>query len=207
MRLLAEGLSIDRGGRRVIRATSFVVEAGEALLVTGRNGTGKSTLLRALAGLLPVAAGRVLLAPSAGFDADASLSERSHYLGHTDAAKAALSVRENLEFWAALLGSRRRPGHSVEAALARLDLGSLIDVSAGLLSAGQKRRVALARLLMTQRPLWLLDEPQTALDSRALDGLLALATEHLASGGIIVAATHAPLPIEPSRALRLGGGS
>jgi len=206
MRLLAEGLSIDRGGRRVIRATSFAVEAGEALLVTGPNGAGKSTLLRALAGLLPLAAGSVCLAPSAGFDADASLPERSHYLGHADAAKVALSVRENLEFWAALLGSRHRPARRVEEALARLDLSPLIDVSAGLLSAGQKRRVALARLLMTPRPLWLLDEPQNALDSRALDCLLGMAAEHLASGGIIVAATHAPLPIEPGRALRLRGG-
>jgi heme exporter protein A len=206
MRLRAEGLSIDRGGRRVIRATSFALEAGEALLVTGPNGAGKSTLLRAIAGLLPLAAGSVHLAPSAGFDRDASLSERSHYLGHADAAKAALSVRENLEFWAALLGSRHRPAHSVEEALTRLDLSRLIDVSAGLLSAGQRRRVALARLLMTKRPLWLLDEPQNALDSRALDCLLDMAKEHLAGGGIIVAATHTPLPIEPGRALRLGGG-
>jgi heme exporter protein A len=206
MRLSADKVSIDRGGRRVIRATSFEVEAGEALIVTGANGAGKSTLLRSLAGLLPLASGTLHLTQSGGFAADASIAERSHYLGHADAAKAALSVRENLAFWAALLGGGR-PALGLEAALGTLELASLIDVSAGLLSAGQKRRVALARLLMTWRPLWLLDEPQNALDARALDCLFGIMRAHLAAGGIIIAATHAPLPIGVSRTLALGSTS
>jgi heme exporter protein A len=207
MRLIADNVSIDRGGRRVIRATNFTVDAGEALIVSGPNGAGKSTLLRSLAGLLPLAAGTLTLTPSAGFAADASIAERSHYLGHADAAKAALSVRENLAFWATLLGGAGRPSLGVEAALDRLDLTRLVDVSAGLLSAGQKRRVALARLLMSWRPLWLLDEPQNALDSRALECLFGIARAHLAAGGIIIAATHAPLPIGASRTLPLGNPS
>lgn len=198
MRLLAEGLSCTRGSRLLFKDLGFSVEAGEALVVTGPNGTGKSSLLRLLAGLSTLQAGTVRLE---GGLPDVPLAEQAHYLGHLDAHKAALSVEENLAFWRTVLGS---PAMPVDDALIEVGLGPVARLPVAVLSAGQKRRLALARLIVARRPLWLLDEPTTALDVNAQARVSALARAHLASGGLIVAATHAPLDFGDVRQLRLG---
>lgn len=200
--LTADGLTLARGGRRVVSDVTFCVAAGEALLVTGPNGAGKSTLLRTLAGLLAPESGRVTFACE-GVDPDDPPSVSTHYLGHSDALKSALSVRENLSFWAAMMGGRG-VGASVEDALAAVRLERAIDLPVGWLSAGQKRRAALARLLVAQRPIWILDEPATALDAASQERLAALMARHRDQGGLIVAATHAPLGLAGAAELRLG---
>jgi heme exporter protein A len=205
MRLVGANIAIERGGRRLFSDLSFEAPAGEALIVTGPNGAGKSSLLRAIAGLLTLASGAVVLE---GGEADQDIGEQAHYLGHADALKGALTARENLDFWAAMLRGEKAPAGSAEemdagAALERLGLAHIIDFPVSVLSAGQKRRVALARLLVAYRPLWLLDEPSSALDASAQARLAEIMRAHLASGGVIVAATHAPLGLD-GRALELG---
>ena len=199
MRLAAENISLERGGRRLFAALSFEVNSGQALVVVGPNGAGKSSLLRAAAGFLPLDAGRFAFE---GGEAEASLGEQAHYLGHADALKGALTAGENLSFWAGVLGGD--PGRpSIGAALTRLGLPHVADFPVRALSAGQKRRVALARLVVAKRPIWLLDEPTTALDAASQDLFAGVMREHLAAGGLILAATHAPLGLE-ARELRLG---
>ena len=180
----------------VFQGVNFELAAGQALALTGRNGSGKSTLLRLIAGLLYPATGTVALE---GAGEDASVSEQAHYLGHLDAFKPALTVAENLAFWCRYLG----PGQPTTAALAAVGLEGLAQLPAGYLSAGQRRRLSLARLRAIARPLWLLDEPTSALDSAGQEMLGALMRDHLAGGGMIVAATHGPLGIE-AKELRLG---
>lgn len=189
-----------RGGRLVLAEVSFRLEPGQVLQVTGRNGTGKSTLLRALAGFLPLHAGRIRLERPGAPDEGTPVSELTHYVGHADGLKAALTARDNLDAAAALAGD---PALPPEAALDRLGLAHVIDLPVAYLSAGQRRRVALARLLAAARPLWLLDEPATALDQGSQAMLAALMAEHRAAGGLIVAATHAPLGLADLRDLRL----
>jgi heme exporter protein A len=200
MRLRAWDLTIERGGRRVIYRLSFEAREGAALIVTGPNGAGKTSLLRALAGFLPIEAGNVALD---GGDAERTVGEQAHYLGHADGVKAALTAGENLAFAAAMLGGDSSRAAQL-AALTRLGLGHVIDFPARLLSAGQRRRVALARLLVADRPLWLLDEPATALDAAAQGALTAILQRRLQEGGIIVAAAHAPLGLDGAQELRLG---
>ena len=191
-------LACVRGGRQVFANVSFSLDAGQALVVTGPNGAGKTTLLRALAGLLGFAAGRLAFR---GGEADAVLPEQAHYLGYQDALKPALSVAENLAFWAAYLG----PGAKDErAALAAVGLAELAETPAAYLSAGQRRRLSLARLVAVSRPVWLLDEPTAALDAPAQQILANLMRTHLAAGGLIVAATHGVLPLDQSSELRMG---
>ena len=200
MRLKAWDLTIDRGGRRVIDGLSFEVHAGGALIVTGPNGAGKTSLLRALAGFLPSEGGGFVLE---GGDSERTVAEQAHYLGHSEGVKGALTAGENLAFAAAMLGGdASRPAQV--AALTALGLSHVIDFPARLLSAGQRRRVALARLLMAKRPLWLLDEPTTALDAAAQVALTAIMRAHLKGGGILVAAAHAPLGLDGAQELRLG---
>ena len=199
MRLVANHLTLERGGRRLFADLSFEVAAGEAVIVTGPNGAGKSSLLRGLAGFLPFAQGAARLEGGA---AEATSEEQLHYLGHADSLKAALTAAENLTFWAELLGGGSVP---VAAALARFGLPHVADFPVRALSAGQKRRVALARLLVAPRPLWLLDEPTTALDAASQAAFADVMREHLSGGGIVIAATHAPLGLEGARSLRLGG--
>ena len=196
MRLVASDLTCVRGGREVFARLEFSLSAGEALVVTGRNGAGKSSLLRMLAGLVRIAAGRLALE---GGDAELSIPEQAHYLGHQDALKPSLSVQENLHFWARFLGDG-----AIAEALAAVGLDSLAELPAGYLSAGQRRRLSLARLLAVKRPIWLLDEPTSALDAASQARLADLMRRHLAGGGLIVAATHGPLGLEPARELRLG---
>jgi len=200
MRLRAWDLAIERGGRRLFEGLSFEAEAGAALIVTGPNGAGKSSLLRALCGFLPIEAGGFALE---GGDKDLSVVEQAHYLGHAEAIKGALTAGENLVFWAAMLGGEPSRAAAL-AALARLGLAHVIDFPARALSAGQKRRVALARLLVARRPLWLLDEPTTALDAAARGAFAAIMQAHLDAGGVLVAATHASLGLNNARELKLG---
>ena len=200
MRLSAWDLTIERGGRRVFAGLSFAADQGVALIVTGPNGAGKSTLLRALCGFLPLEAGGFAFE---GGDAERTVGEQAHYLGHADGVKGALTAGENLAFAAAMLGGQSSRDAQA-AALARVGLAHVIDFPARLLSAGQRRRVALARLLIADRPLWLLDEPATALDAAAQVALATMMRERLRGGGIIVAATHAPLALEGAQELRLG---
>ncbi len=195
------GLAADRGGRRIFSEVSFVLRSGEALSIVGANGAGKSTLLRVLAGLLRPAAGRVTLDPPEAGDEDDPVAERAHYLGHADALKGALTAAENLAFMAATAG---RPLLSPGESLRRFGLSHAMDLATAYLSAGQKRRVALSRLCVAYRPLWLLDEPATALDSASQVTLASLMREHLGTGGLIVAATHAPLGLDGTHELRLG---
>lgn len=202
LRLRVEDLCVERGGRAVIDGLGFSLECGEALIVTGRNGAGKSTLLRAIAGLLPRRSGRVAIEGGE----EEETGSRLHYLAHADALKAPLTARENLEFWARFLvgADEDRRSLSPERALKRVGLAHLGAAPVAILSAGQKRRIALARLLVAFRPLWLLDEPTSALDRASRERLAAAMTEHLAEGGMIIAATHEPLGLAGARELALG---
>ncbi|HEY5305273.1 MAG TPA: heme ABC exporter ATP-binding protein CcmA [Pseudolabrys sp.] len=197
MQLKGQNLVCSRGGREVFSDLNFSLSGGEALLVTGRNGAGKSSLLRLIAGLVRMAAGQLTLE---GGDGEASIGEQAHYLGHQDAVKPSLSVRENLQFWARYLGS----GEGVEAALEAVDLAPLGGLPAAYLSAGQRRRLSIARLAAVKRPIWLLDEPTSALDAPSQARLTALMRGHLAAGGLIVAAAHGPIGLERARELNLG---
>src|ERR1700716_4353592 len=198
MRLSGRDLACLRGGREVFAGLNFSADSGEALVVTGRNGAGKTTLLRLIAGLLEPAQGEIELSGGA---TDASLPEQAHYLGHRDALKPALTVLENLQFWYAFLGGRDAPAAS---ALEPVGLAGLAGLPAGYLSAGQRRRLSVARLLAAPRPVWLLDEPTAALDSPGQPRPLGLMPAHLAGGGIIMAATHGPLGLTGAKELRLG---
>jgi heme exporter protein A len=200
MRLSGRGVGCVRGGREVFSRLDFEATAGEALAVTGPNGAGKTSLLRLIAGLLMPSAGSIELQ---GRESDLSLAEQAHYLGHRDALKPALSVAENLAFWRDFFGGEAgEPAQS----LAAVGLDHAAHLPAAYLSAGQRRRLSLARLLAIKRPIWLLDEPAAALDASGQSLFAGLMGEHLAGGGLIVAATHGPLGIA-SRELRIGGAA
>lgn len=197
--LFGQALACRRGTRLLFEGLHFTIRTGEALVVTGPNGAGKSSLLRIVAGLIAATSGRVQLE---GLERDARPAEQMHYLGHEDALKGALSVAENLTFWRTVLGA---PGLTVAEALEEVGLGGLGRLPAAVLSAGQRRRLAIARLLVSRRPVWLLDEPTTALDASAQGRFAALGRAHLEAGGLILAATHAPLDFgSGARELRLG---
>jgi heme exporter protein A len=195
--LAAEDVAVFRGERLVFHDLSLKVPAGGALVLAGPNGSGKSTLLRLLAGLVRPAAGRLLWN---GDDALTDLAEhgrRVAYLGHQDAVKPGLTVTENLRFSAAVSS---RP---ILVALEALGLDDLADLPARMLSAGQKRRLALSRLLLSTAALWLLDEPTLGLDAASIDRFGVLLAHHRAAGGMVVAATHVPLPLPGAAELRL----
>ena len=198
MRLLASDLACTRGGREVFSGLGFAVGAGQALIVSGPNGAGKSSLLRLVAGLVFMTRGRLALE---GSDSELTVGEQAHYLGHLDALKPALSVRENLAFWTQFLGGSES---AAEPALTAVGLGAIAHLPAAYLSAGQRRRLSIARLIAVKRPLWLLDEPTSALDATAQAALATLMARHLAEGGLILAATHGPIGLERASELRLG---
>jgi len=200
MRLVAHGLACIRSGRPVFADLGFELNPGEALAVTGPNGSGKSSLLRILAGLLPLSEGQLTLED---IHADARLNEEAHYLGHRDALKPSLTPYETLCFWQAMLG---RPLLDPRQALIQVGLGHASDLPSAYLSAGQRRRLALARLLVAQRPVWLLDEPASALDAASETMFNRLVAEHFAGGGMVLVATHTPLGF-PARSLSLQGGA
>ena len=198
MQLKADNLVCSRGGREVFAGLNFSLSGGEALVVTGRNGAGKSTLLRMIAGLVHIAGGRLELD---GGEADASIGEQSHYVGHQDSVKPSLTVGENLKFWARYLGAIES---TIDSALQAVELAPLADLPAAYLSAGQRRRLSIARLVAVPRPLWLLDEPTSALDVPSQNRLADLMRSHLAGGGMIVAAAHGPIGLERARELKIG---
>jgi heme exporter protein A len=197
MQLLGRSVCCLRGGREVFSGLDFEAASGHALAVTGPNGSGKTSLLRLIAGLLAPSAGSIDLE---GGEAELTLPEQSHYLGHRDALKPALSVLENLSFWRDFLGGDA--GDAMQT-LAKIGLGHAAHLPAAFLSAGQRRRLSIGRLLTVRRPVWLLDEPTSALDAAGQDLFAGLMRDHLGNGGIIIAATHAPLGIE-TRELRMG---
>ena len=190
MQITAENLSCERGGRLVFSNLNFIVKSGELLTLTGPNGSGKSSLLRLLANLGEPSEGRLTF-ENAG--------QQSHYISHSDAAKSALTVSENLAFWRDFLG-----GGDIALAIAAMNLTTLAHYPVALLSAGQKRRLALARLALAPRKVWLLDEPSVGLDDASQLLLTTLMQQHLASGGIIIAATHVALGLKPHQQLQLG---
>jgi heme exporter protein A len=197
MRLSATDLACRRGGREVFAGVHFSVAGGESLAIRGRNGAGKSSLLRMVAGLIRIAGGQLSFE---GGDPELSLGEQAHYLGHLDALKPSLAVEENLHFWSAFLGAARV---DLSGPLRAVGLDALADLPAGYLSAGQRRRLSIARLLAVRRPLWLLDEPTSTLDAAAQLRLGEIMRAHLAGGGIILAATHGPLALDGMRELDL----
>lgn len=199
MRLVANELDGERGGETIFSGVSFALADGEGLLVTGANGSGKSTLLRIVAGLLPAAGGTVTLE---GGEPDwPDVMAACHYLGHQNALKPALSVTENLAAWRDYLGEPHVP---IAEALEMVGLDEIGHLPLGYLSTGQKRRIAIARLLVSYRPVWLLDEPTAGLDRASETQFAALMAAHLEDGGMIIAATHLPLGLEWTQELRMG---
>jgi heme exporter protein A len=192
--LKAENIACERGGRLVFTNLSFSVKAGELLELRGPNGSGKSTLLRLLAGLNTQSAGSITLDNGAP---DANIAEQAHYIGHADANKPALTAQENLAFWSRFLGGDK-------SSLSAFNLQSLAADQTLHLSAGQKRRLALARLTSAPRAIWLLDEPDVGLDTASRLSLKNHIAEHLESGGIVLAATHMELGFKTARRLQLG---
>jgi heme exporter protein A len=198
MRLSASDLACVRSGRNIFSDLNFSLDSGAALQVSGNNGAGKSSLLRMIAGLVRIVHGRIELQ---GGEPELSVAEQSHFLGHQDPIKPALSVTENLQFWTAYLGAG---GLSPAAAIAAVALDEIADLPAAYLSAGQRRRLSIARLLAVRRPIWLLDEPTSSLDAAGQARLAEFLRAHLSGGGLIIAATHGPIGLEGAQQLRLG---
>lgn len=188
------GLVCIRGERTVFRGIDFALDDGQALVLRGTNGSGKSSLLRLMAGLLQPARGSVAWDGRAIGDDPESHNQRLHYVGHLDAMKPALTVAENLIFWGALARGEAKP-LAVAGALAQFGLERLADIPARMLSAGQRRRLALARLLAAPAPLWLLDEPTVSLDAESAAALTRTLSRHLGEGGMAVIATHIDLEL------------
>lgn len=205
--LVLENLCLVRCGRVLLSGLSFRLESGAVLSLEGPNGAGKTSLLRALAGFLPPAAGTITLQSNGSVFSDPE--ERGSlmgWLGHADGIKPQLTVREQALFWASLYaGGANVAARGVDpaAVLANFGLGALADVPGQLLSAGQRRRLAFARLVLAARPLWLLDEPLSALDEAGRGRAAAAITSHVAAGGIVIAATHEPLGV-PCQIMTLG---
>ena len=193
--LAAHGIACQRGGRLLFADLSFTLKPGEGLLVTGPNGAGKTSLLRLIAGLLPLNAGSF----ASGDDA-VPLPELCHYVGHANGIKSALTLQENVAFWVDFLGGGDA---DLDDALAMFGLEGLKDLPAGLLSAGQKRKLALLRLFAAPRPIWLLDEPSVSLDAASVKVLDKAIAQHLGEGGIAVVASHTSLKVKFAQELAL----
>lgn len=197
--LSGRGLRCVRGGRDIFADLDFTVAAGETLAVVGPNGAGKSSLLRMIAGLLQIAEGTISLE---GGEQELTVAEQVHYLGHRDALKPSLTVLENLDFWRDFLGGE------TAGSLASLEVVGLAHAArlpAAYLSAGQRKRLSIARLITVKRPIWLLDEPTTALDTSGQAMIAGVMANHRRDGGLIIAATHVEL--DATRQLRIGGSA
>ena len=190
-RLLVRQVSVFRGERLVLDRLNLELAGGEALLLLGPNGAGKSTLLRALAGLKRIDGGSITL------DGDAEIAGRAAYLGHLDGLKPGLTALENLLFAATI------SGRSIQGALDALSLTALAGLPVRMLSSGQRRRLALARTMLSAAPLWLLDEPTVGLDTASIERLGHVLAAHRGAGGMVIAATHVALPLEAARSLAL----
>lgn len=202
--LTVSNLAARRGGDRIFSGIDFALHRGESLVLTGRNGTGKSTLLRVVAGLLPADEGSATVTLSGTKVPRAA--EACHYLGHRNAMKRELTVEENLAFWKSFMGDA--PGGSgldIDAGAGELGLAELLHLPFGYLSAGQQRRMAMAKLLVAWRPVWLLDEPTAALDRQSEALFARIMTGYLARGGIVVAATHQELGLAGANKLEMKG--
>lgn len=195
MRLVAHDISCERGGRLIFEGLSFTLEQGELLELRGANGAGKSSLLRLIAGLNQSRTGSLALEQA---PAETSVAENCHYIGHAEANKSVLTLRQNLNFWATFLGNG-----NIEKGLEAFDLTSIADDPARLLSSGQKRRLSLARLATVERTLWLLDEPTVGLDQNSTGKLNDLLKGHLSNGGMAIVATHTDLGITAKKHLTL----
>jgi heme exporter protein A len=201
MAFAGEGLECVRGERQVFAGLDFSCDPGGALVLEGPNGSGKSSLLRLAALLLQPAAGRLTWDGRSLADDPEAHRRRIVYVGHLDALKPALTVQDNLAFWTRLAGAA---AVATEAALVRIGLDHLADLPARFLSAGQRRRLNLARLLLRPVPLWLLDEPTTSLDGAAIAILADIIAAHRAAGGMVLAATHLDLALSGAVRLQLG---
>lgn len=193
MKLIAENLACERNGRIVFSNLSFSIASGECAELRGANGTGKSSLLRLIAGLVPAAGGTLT------FKSEKEVTQHLHFIAHQDAMKSSMTVEENLRFWCAVLG-----GDDIVTALAAFNLEALKNDPVQLLSAGQRRRLTLSRLFLGNRPLWLLDEPMTALDATTQEVLRDHIRAHLNHGGLVLAATHGDLGTTPIQTITLG---
>lgn len=201
--LRADRIACRRGERLLFRDVSFALEPGKALLLRGPNGSGKSSLLRLVAGLLPLEAGHLTWRGTDAYLLGAAYRQELAFLGHQDALKPQLSLRDNLRFWADLTDAPS----DMEPVLARVGLTRNADHPAQILSAGQRRRFGLARLLLRSAPIWLLDEPTTALDAAGQKLVLGLIGDHLAAGGLAMISSHDALDLGPAAVLDLGAHS
>ena len=210
--LIAHNLTVKRSSRLIFAPVDFEMIAGELLLFKGENGAGKSTLLRAMIGFLPFHTGEIYILSSQEKQSDEK-SELTpdilHYLGHKDPIKPSLSVKEQLIFWRSYLAPcpafslKSQRYDDIEAALERLQLHHVKDIPGGYLSQGQKRRISIARLLLSPRPLWLLDEPTAGLDAKAEAIFGEIVQQHLDAGGLCIAATHLDLPILSQKEVKI----
>ena len=196
MKLVVENLTCRRGLRTIFKDLSFSVEAGRGLLLTGANGSGKTTLLRMLAGFIEQAEGVVRLD---GGDEELELAEQCHYVGHHNGIKHSFTALENLQFLGEYLG-----GDNFKEAIDTFALHGLEDIPAAIMSAGQKRRLGLSRLVLVKRPIWFLDEPSVSLDVQSVEILAGVVSKHIANGGIAIAATHVPLGVDLKDELVMG---
>lgn len=189
---MLSGLSQRRGTTALFSNLDLTLASGHAMVLTGPNGSGKTTLLRTIAGFLKPIAGTVAIT---GLADDEDLPQNCHFVGHYNGLKASMTAGDNLEFWSRVLAGGN-PSLSVHDALVRLNIDHLTDIPAGYLSAGQQRRLALARLLIAPRPVWLLDEPTAALDDAGTRLVIDLVDQHTAAGGMAIVSTHLPMPVQ-----------